>query len=222
MGLFVVVYPKFRCCMFWRYITPTIWVDTIVVYVLPIRFWSVVTTGQPFTNIFTSSPNNVIVPTGWSNFEKARALFKSYSGAGAIWCMGQWFYGPVCEFSWDEVYNSGGCLRVKMGISYNTSSQWRKEGHHGLEKEYFFQDLAHLEPLLVMVALTFVTSWSNGYLRNMEFVTMWLLLIIQILVGKFRCPIEEWSKFLRKLWMLIELDPSWVCSNSLRQPSTPL
>ena len=45
---------------FWRHVTPSLWVGTIVVSGLRIRSYSVITIGQPSTNMLTISPSHVI------------------------------------------------------------------------------------------------------------------------------------------------------------------
>ena len=71
----------------------------------------------------------------------------------------------------------------------------RIECNRILEKEYLLQIWQHLGPLLVMVDLTSVISYSKGYWRNMGFAIMCLPLIIYRRVGKLRCSIETSSKF---------------------------
>ena len=92
------------------YVTPRLWVDTIVVSELRTRFHSVVTICQPFTKMLTSSQNHVIGANEMEDFEEARAPIKSFYGDWVIWCMGRWFYGPVV--SSHEINNILGKKRV--------------------------------------------------------------------------------------------------------------
>ena len=104
MELFAILYRKLRCWVFWRHATPHLWVRTIAVFGLRIWFCSVGTVVLPFIKCSRVRQSMWSVPKRWSNLEEARAPFKSYYDDWVIWYMGNWFYGPVCEFSCNEVY----------------------------------------------------------------------------------------------------------------------
>lgn len=162
MGLFGIMCRKLRRWVFWRHATARLRVGTIVVSELWITSCNVGINCQPYTNTLTSCPNHVIGVNKMEEFWIGRTTFKSHSGIKLLDVWGFGFMDPFVSYHWMKY--------VLLVVDY--LSKWVEvivlpnnevKSFITLLKKIPSSELAHLGPLLRMVALTFVLCFSNGY-----------------------------------------------------------
>lgn len=90
------VCQRWRCWINWRHVILLLLKDIMYVIAHPKKFCKVGTTGPPFTLMLMSLLERVINVN--KKYWSSRDSYVNYARGRIIWHMGNWFYGPVCEF----------------------------------------------------------------------------------------------------------------------------